>query len=180
MTKHAGDFTTSFLDLLLSALGGVALLMVLFAAIQSNNAQSNAVLPKGVLVFKINPGVHTEIWMNREIGIAIEDEEGNCVSTFSDESSLAELKVTWPSSPQRTLNVLVESEPSNELTVSLWLRSLAPQKEQTDLTYVKQIKQLRNASIKVDVYWLHQPTNITEISLGMTNGFFEKKPLAAR
>lgn len=70
----APSLTMSFLDLLLSALGGVALLMTLFAAMQTIQSADDAKAPPDTLVFQVEQSVPgRSCRAGQEVGIGVFD-----------------------------------------------------------------------------------------------------------
>lgn len=163
------DLTTSFLDLLLSALGGVALLVVLFAAIQTIDVQKTSVIPARLLVIEVE-GHATDadlLLLGAELSCLIESGTGESVRLFEETGTSGDLKVSWGSTtPRPALRMHVYSSPSEALVMRFWLASLdrfgGPPRMPPDVP----------DTIRIKVFWAKQQDQSLSAELKRTEGWY--------
>lgn len=182
-TREVPSMMMSFLDLLLSALGGVALLVVIFAAIQSNNATAAGKLPKGeFLRLEVFDDPTPEYRIGKEIGVLLKNTKGEVRHIFEDPGSVgSNFVVRWPAEPRTSYAAKVQTDPSEEITVGLWLRDVSPPPGSDAAGQIAKLAAIAKnpaAAIKVRVFWLangRDSPKTKTFSLSMTNGFTQEQ-----
>lgn len=120
MSREETDHSMSMLDLLLSGLGAVAVLVVLFAAIRTLNSQAGGTRAANMIIFELKNGP-SDLLFGRDVGVVVH--YGASVLKFngfgaSDETPDGK----WiSSSPDRRLRLRLKSG-SPEARVVFWLR----------------------------------------------------------
>ena len=157
------DFGPSFLDLLCSGMGGVALLVVLFAAMQTLQERRATRLTARVLIVEISGGP-ASFRMGREVSVSIaHPTEGSSALHEPPASSDSKFRVTWPEPgpPIKQVAAVVTCDAAEELSVRGWLQSLAVPAGVDPLAHVLDVEKVvveRQAAdvTELKVYWQDQ------------------------
>lgn len=169
------NLKTSFIDVLLGALGAVAMLVVLFSALQNLNAARSIPVPGRLLILEIE-GTHDALSFGDTLGIAIEDPDGNrcvlaaeqrCQQPAGSTSTGSTLVVDWPRSAHRAnrpFMSIVGTKASGNLRIIVWLRHLAPE---VDLAPFR-----GSRSVTVRARWHSEEDQVRKLSLRARDGFF--------
>ncbi len=124
--REPPNMMMSFLDLLLSALGGVALLMMLFAAIQTQNAQAARRLTSQIVSVELLASASSpldRLVLGEEIGLLVSTEEGfRSVQPETAATPPSKLIVRWEDPRRRRYRFVVQSDPDVVPMLTLWLR----------------------------------------------------------
>jgi hypothetical protein len=177
--RTAPNFLLSFLDLLCSALGGVALLVFLFAAIRKNAEHAAPPLVNGLLLIEVvDPKPMFSI--GREIGLAIRDTRGNlAVLDEPDEPPATKsavkklplrLNVHYRDTPSPRYRLQVQATPGEPLTMVVWLRGFDPA-TLTDPTRADAYAAVMQAGIPFKATWVGHDEPACEGRLAPANGF---------
>lgn len=118
------NLSMSFLDLLLSALGGVALLVLLFAASRGSRAREEQRTPPKHIVVSLSSDSPADVLIGREIGLYVAHSGDIVYLRPGEEVAEARLSVTWPTAPRRmAYTVRVKTKGEDEaVTLCAWVK----------------------------------------------------------
>jgi hypothetical protein len=135
----------SFLDLLLSALGGVALLVMIFASIQTKNAKAADSLDGRHVLVRVPDG--SGLFVGREIGVYVKTDAEGPLHLF--DTGASGLRANWPETPRRDYAFSVFSRPGAPVRIGVWLRMPGP-----DAVDVNAYLGAIGSGVPVSVSWL--------------------------
>jgi hypothetical protein len=162
------NLSMSFLDLLCSGLGGVAMIVILFAAVQRNNHNAANLASQSVNVSVELLGPAKDFEFGREIGLYVKC--GPKRSDYGEGPLFNEpgLRVAWGSRRHKgKYNFTLRSDPNQPLEIGIWVRQADPQSQ------TKFINVLITG--KADLRLKVQGTHIAgseSVTLAAANGFF--------
>ncbi len=167
--REGPNMMMSFLDLLLSALGGVALLMMLFAAIQTQNAEAARRLESEIVSVELLTPAGSALdalVIGEEIGLAVETADG-FASAFGEPPALppSPLVVRWEEARRRRYRFVLQSAPESEPVLRLWLRAHDPERAAAFVAAARD-------GLRLEVAWTGMEDEPRQVALDAPGSFY--------